>query len=114
AMTSDGELGSAFVAVWEERFLYREQPLAQYSLRRMRVMARRFDGEGMPHGVPIVIEERSGFEFGDTQANPVVAMDSHGNFIVVWEPITPENEGTRQMRWLKDCAAKLVVARLPR
>ncbi|NUQ46292.1 MAG: hypothetical protein HUU22_09680, partial [Phycisphaerae bacterium] len=112
AMTSDDELGSAFVAVWEERFLYREQPLAQYSLRRMRVMARRFDGEGMPLGVPIVIEERSGFEFGDTQANPVVAMDPHGNFIVVWEPITPYGDGTRLTGRLYDWASNVIAPRI--
>ncbi|MCK6486377.1 MAG: hypothetical protein HUU22_09690 [Phycisphaerae bacterium] len=88
AMIGSGPLKGHWIAVWEERFVDREFQGTQIRVYRIRVLLRQFHPTGTPIGPARVVDERANFEFmNGLQCNPVCAVDSNGNHVVIWQPL---------------------------
>jgi len=88
AMDADGD----FVVVWETRDGNEANPDDSWD-----VYARRYDATGAPLGA----EFRVNTDTANDQANPAVAMDDFGNFVVVWAT------GGQDYSWFNDVQAQL-------
>ncbi|MCK6486418.1 MAG: hypothetical protein HUU22_11095 [Phycisphaerae bacterium] len=88
AMIGSGPLKGYWLAVWEERYVDREFQGSQYQVYRIRVLLRQFDPTGIAIGPPRVVHERANFGLlSGLQCNPVCAVDSTGNHVVIWQPL---------------------------